>query len=290
MSERPTTPQAAGGNDAVDRLDPAGYPEIHRPLRARADGKPAQTLVFLHGGNVANWMWDPQVKAFPAYQVFTPHLPGFGARAEEDWRGLDSAADDVAAFVAEEVEDGRVHLVGLSLGGMIGLRAIARHPELFASALFSGASTRPLGAGARMSAAAQLRFGDAEWFWKVQAGAYGIPGNARRIYSDHGLTLRPENMKAMLDEVAAGGLPEGLGDYAERLLMVAGSREPSVVRKGFADVAAVRPDTVFRLAPGMHHQWSIEDPLFFNAMVRAWIERGEIHPRLEPVPGLPAGN
>lgn len=268
------------------RADPAGYPEIHRPLRARSDGLSAQTLVFLHGGNVANWMWDPQVKAFPAYQVFTPHLPGFGARADEDWQGLDSAADDVAAFIAEEVEDGRVHLVGLSLGAVIGLRAIARHPELFASALFTGASIRPVCAGARIAAAAQLRFGDAEWFWKVQAGAFGIPANARNLYSDHGLSLRPQNMKAMVEEVQAGGLPEGLGDYTERLMMVAGAREPSVVRKGFADVAAVRPETIFRLAPGMHHQWSIEDPLFFNAMVRAWIERGEVHPRLVRDSGL----
>ncbi|GAA1359232.1 alpha/beta hydrolase [Arthrobacter rhombi] len=287
MKERPATdPQQAAAAGPAARPDPAGYPEIHRPQRARADGKSAQTLVFLHGGNVANWMWDPQVKAFPAYQVFTPHLPGFGARAEEDWQGLDSAADDVAAFIAEEVEDGRVHLVGLSLGGVVGLRAVARHPELFASALFSGASVRPVGAAARVSSAAQLRFGDAEWFWKVQAGAFGIPAHSRQLYSDHGLSLRPENMKALVEEVYAGGLPGGLGDFAGRLLMVAGAREPAVVRKGFADVAAVRPNTEFRLAPGMHHQWSIEDPLFFNAMVRAWIERGEAHPRLARVPGL----
>lgn len=281
MNERPTVRPAA-----AERPDPAGYPEIHRPLRPRMDGKPAQTLVFLHGGNVANWMWDPQVKAFPAYQIFTPHLPGFGARAEEDWSGLDSAADDVAAFIAEEVEDGRVHLVGQSLGGVVGLRVLARHPELFASALFTGAGIRPVGAGTRLSTAAQLRFGDAEWFWKVQAGAFGIPANSRRLYSEHGLTLRPENMKAMLEEVQAGGLPDGLGEYTERLMMVAGAREPALVRKGFADVAAIREDTVFRLAPGLHHQWSVEDPLFFNAMVRAWIERGEVHPRLERVPGL----
>lgn len=287
MKEQPAARPAAAEAAALGaRPDPAGYPEIHRPVRARADGKAAQTLVFLHGGNVANWMWAPQVKAFPVYQVFTPHLPAFGARAEEDWRGLDSAADDVAAFVAEEVEDGRVHLVGLSLGAVVGLRVIARHPELFASALFSGTAIRPVGPAVRVAAAAQLRLGDAEWFWRMQAGAFGIPADSRRLYSDHGLTLRPENMKALMDEVYAGGLPGNLGDYRERLMMVAGSREPSVVRRGFDDVAAVRPDTVFRLAPGMHHQWSIEDPLFFNAMVRAWIERGEVHPRLERVPGL----
>jgi hypothetical protein len=32
----------------------------------------------------------------------------------------------------------------------------------------------------------------------------------------------------------------------------------------------------------MHHQWSIEDPLLFNSMVRMWVERGRAHPRLLP--------
>ncbi|MDO5745573.1 MAG: hypothetical protein Q4P23_14045, partial [Micrococcaceae bacterium] len=59
---------------------PGGYPEFHAPVRARKDGKPAQTIVFLHGGNVGNWSWDPQVRAFGDYEVLTPDLPGFGAR------------------------------------------------------------------------------------------------------------------------------------------------------------------------------------------------------------------
>ncbi|MEE1622059.1 alpha/beta fold hydrolase [Zafaria sp. Z1313] len=277
--QRGAPAETPAGTDPA-RPDPASYPEIHRPRRPRADGRPARTLVFLHGGNVANWMWDPQVKGFADYRVFTPHLPGFGARAAEDWAGLESAADDVAAFVADEIEDGRVHLVGLSLGAVVGLRVLARHPELVESAVFSGAAVRPVGPGVRVAAAAQLRFWDAEWFWKMQAGAFGIPADSRRLYSDHGLTLRPENMKAMMEEVYAGGVPGGLADFAGRLLVVAGAKEPSVVRKGFAEIAQAKPDAVFRLAPGMHHQWSIEDPLFFNAMVRAWIERGEAHPRL----------
>ena len=40
------------------------------------------TVVFLHGGNVANWMWESQVRALPDFQVLTPNLPGFGTRSE----------------------------------------------------------------------------------------------------------------------------------------------------------------------------------------------------------------
>ena len=267
---------------AADRPDPGSYPEIHPPVRRRPDGAPARTLLFLHGGNVANWMWDPQVKGFPDYRVFTPHLPGFGARASEEWAGLESAADDVAAFVADQVEEGGVHVVGLSLGGVVALRLMARHPELVDSALVSGVPARGIDAAARQLARLQVRLWGREWFWRFQAGAFGIPPDDRRLFADHGITIRPENARRMMAEVYAGGLPAGLGSYAGPVLAVAGSREPPVVRRSFPDIRAALPQADFRLAPAMHHQWSIEDPLLFNSMVRRWVERGQAHPRLRP--------
>ncbi len=38
------------------------------------------------------------------------------------------------------------------------------------------------------------------------------------------------------------------------------------------------PDAVVRLAPGMHHQWSAEDPDLFSAMIRSWVVDGVAHP------------
>jgi pimeloyl-ACP methyl ester carboxylesterase len=67
----------------------SGFPEVHR-----AEPDPAgRPLVLLHGGNVANWMWEPQVAAFTDRIVLTPDLPGFGQRVGEDWLGLDAMAD-----------------------------------------------------------------------------------------------------------------------------------------------------------------------------------------------------
>ncbi|CPU63667.1 Uncharacterised protein [Mycobacteroides abscessus] len=45
------------------------------------------------------------------------------------------------------------------------------------------------------------------------------------------------------------------------------------------------PDAVVRLAPGMHHQWSAEDPDLFSAMIRSWVVDGVAHPRLVPPAG-----
>lgn len=57
-------------------------------------GAPAgETIVFLHGGNVAGWMWQPQVELLPDRHLLTPDLPGYGERFAEQWPGLAGAAD-----------------------------------------------------------------------------------------------------------------------------------------------------------------------------------------------------
>ncbi|MFJ6416795.1 alpha/beta fold hydrolase [Paeniglutamicibacter sp. NPDC091659] len=261
--------------------DPGGYPEFHAPTRARRDGKAAQTIVFLHGGNVANWSWDPQVRAFSDYEVLTPHLPGFGARADEDWAGLDSAADDVAAVIADEVSNGGAHLVGLSLGGAIALRVAARHPELVESLMISGVPAAGVSASMRAMSRMQLKLFSSEWYWRFQAGAYGMVADEKELFADHGTKLRTDNMRAIMDEVDPGGLPDKLGDYKGPALVIAGSKEPKLVAKSFPVLERALPQAQFRTAAGRHHQWNIEDPILFNATVRSWVEKGIAHPRLQ---------
>lgn len=278
----PAAPEAAPAPaKPAGPRDPGGYPEFHAPTRARRDGKTAQTIVFLHGGNVANWTWDPQVRAFGDYEVLTPHLPGFGARAQEDWAGLDSAADDVAAVIADEVSNGGAHLVGLSLGGVVALRVLARHPELVDSLLISGVPAAGVSASMRTMSRMQLRLFGSEWYWRFQAGAYGMVADEKELFTEHGTALRADNMRAIMDEVDPGGVPARLGDYKGPVLVIAGGKEPKLVAKSFPALARALPQAQFRTAAGMHHQWNIEDPILFNATVRAWIEKGTAHPRLQ---------
>lgn len=284
VSKKPSRPVKESRRPRLPARDPGAYPELHAPTRSRRDAKPARTLVFLHGGNVANWSWDPQVKAFADYEVLTPHLPGFGARSDEEWSGLDSAADDVAAFIADEVESGGVHLVGISLGGVVALRVLARHPELVSSVLLSGVAAMGVDSTTRALGRMQLNLWGKEWFWRFQAGSYGMAHDDRQLFVDHGTHIRPENARAILAEVHAGGVPGSLADYAGPALVLAGAKEPSVVTRSFPLLGGALPQTEFRVVPGLHHQWNIEDPILFNATVRAWIEKGDIHQRLRSLP------
>ncbi|UVS80762.1 alpha/beta fold hydrolase [Actinokineospora sp. UTMC 2448] len=251
-----------------------GFPEVHHP----AAGRP---VVMLHGGNVGNWMWEPQLPALTDRMVLTPDLPGFGARVGEDWPGLDAAADDVVARVTAHVE-GPFDLVGLSLGAVTALRLLARHPDRVRSAFLTGAPLTRAGVGLRLICQVHLAFCQMPWFWRGQAAAFGIPADARAQYVAHGLSVRRETAAAMNAEVCAGGVPADLGRYTGPLLAIAGQKESAAVRRSLADIAKGAPQSILRLAPGMHHIWNIEDTALFNDALRAWLA-GTADPRLLPV-------
>lgn len=272
------------------RHDPGSYPEVHPRSECSGTQGPitgGATIVFLHGGNVANWMWDPQVRALADFRVLTPHLPGFGGKAGEDWVSLESTADAMAAFITSHAGPGPVHVVGLSLGAVVALHLAARHPELASSVLVSGAVVARVGGLSRSLAALQFAFWDKAWFWRAQAKAFGLPADSVEPYVQHGLTLRRENVERMLQQVYAGQMPVGVERFGNRVLAVAGEKEPGLAANSLRLLAARLPVGEFRMAPGMHHVWNVENEPLFTAMVRQWAA-GTVHPGLVPAQPGPA--
>lgn len=256
----------------------AAFPELHRPAGPAA----RPPLVLLHGGNVANWMWEPQVASFRDRVVVTPDLPGFGARVAEDWPGLDAVADDVIRRLDALDVEGPVDVAGLSLGAITTIRLLARHPERVRAAFVTGAALVGVGAVARLTSRAQLSAWRAPWFWRAQAAAFRIPADARALYVSHGLSVRRETAQAMFAEVYAGGVPAALADVDRPLLAVAGEKEPGEIRRSLVALGRRMPHARLRLAPGVHHIWSIEDVDLFNETLRAWIDEDRVDARLLP--------
>lgn len=254
------------------------FPELHQP-QAETGNDP---VVLLHGGNVANWMWEPQLPALRDRLVVTPHLPGFGDRTAEPWPGLGAVGDDIVQRVRRLTGRDRFHVVGLSLGGAVALHIAARHPDAALSTLASGVPLLPVKGLPRIATRLHLALWDRLWFWKAQAAAFRLPADSRGPYVDHGLSIRQDTARAMLADVHSGDVPEGLTQYDAPLLLVAGEREPRTVLHSLAAAASVVPQATTRLAPKMHHVWNIEDPDLFDAMIAAWLD-GQIEPRLVPL-------
>lgn len=96
-----------------------------------ASGHPA--LVFIHGWSAHGGFFAPQQALAPRWPVFAPHLPGHGGRAAP-LRSIAAMADDLAGQIASAGIENPI-LIGWSMGAMVALSLLERHPTLSAAGL-----------------------------------------------------------------------------------------------------------------------------------------------------------
>ncbi len=105
-----------------------------RRLAWREAGVGETPVVFLHGLGGSRLAWEPQLTALaPRFRAVAWDMPGYGrSAAPTDPLTFASLAAAVIEL-ADELGAERIHLVGLSLGGMIAQYVAASHRERLAS-------------------------------------------------------------------------------------------------------------------------------------------------------------
>lgn len=271
-----SVPSAPAAGDAV----PAG--RLHVDESGPHD---AESVVFLHGGNVSGWMWGPQRDAMPDYHQLVPDMPGFGESNAVPWRSMAETADRIASIIRERAHEGRAHVVGLSLGGIVGALVVARHPDVVRSAVLSGTPLRGLGPVMSWFSRVQLKLWQTAAYWTTMGRGYHLDSEALKKFVETGIGIDPRSARRMVEQTNAGMLSEidGFDGNPVPILGLAGGAESRTVT-GALRYFLRAPNAEVRLAPGMHHVWNIENPELFTETVRAWIVERRAHEELEAVP------
>ncbi len=98
----------------------------------------APAIVFLHGGNMSGWSWEPVVERMQQYRCLVPDLPHYGKSFQQGPFEMGRAAAAVAELIRSRVGAGRAHVVGFSLGAQVGVQLLATEPKLVDRAVLSG--------------------------------------------------------------------------------------------------------------------------------------------------------
>jgi pimeloyl-ACP methyl ester carboxylesterase len=249
----------------------------------------APSIVFLHGGGIAGWMWRYQVEFFKEnFHCLVPDLPEQGQSAEVGPFSIDYAADTIASFIRSQAHGGKAHVVGLSEGALVLVDLLSRAPEVVDHALCSSAILRPIpGQNFYTRGFFKISY---RWFmapfknndWWIHLNMRGSAGVGEEFF--------PEFKKSFQETTESGftnlmvnalhfRLPAGLEKVNAPVLVVVGKMEYKQMIQSGKELLAVLPNSkgvMVSLGQGSslakEHNWAMTAPALFNAALLSWIE------------------
>ncbi|MDA4110861.1 alpha/beta fold hydrolase [Mycolicibacterium holsaticum] len=244
----------------------------------------APAVVFLHGGMMSGWTWEPVVERMAHHRCLVPDLPQYGKSFWEGPFEMSRAADAVAELIRTRVRRGRAHLVGFSLGAQVGVQVLATAPQVVDRAVLSSAfvNTMPAPQVTRRVAGA---FARSDLFrWMLITRHWDARHAAKHQSYEEDARLNSGTQFAHIAAASAGfTLPNGLDQSHAPTLFVAGGKELRLVRRSAAALAQSMPNAVNRVALGMGHNWPLSNPDLFSRTVDSWLRDADLPHELEPL-------
>jgi len=237
----------------------------------------APTIMFLHGGGIGGWMWNPQVERLSDYHRLVPDLPEHGQSAGEAPFTMNDATARVAELIRTRAHGERAHVVGLSLGAQMTAHLLATAPEVVDHAIISSALTRPFPGMSLLYPSVNWMykmyrpFKDAAWLIRANMQSSGIPEQYFAEVREDTRLLTADALAHVLNENMRFRLSTVLSKVNTPTLVLAGQKEYSLMHQSARDLVTALPNAKAFLAPKLGHIWNLQAPELFTRTVRAWI-------------------
>jgi 3-oxoadipate enol-lactonase len=246
----------------------------------KESGRGPETIVFSHGFLMDHSMFEPQRAAFEGqYRVIAYDHRGQG-QSQDPGHGhdMETLTEDAAALI-RELQAGPCHFAGLSMGGFVGIRLAARHPDLVRSLTLmgTGAEKEPLPSRIRYGFLAQLvkLVSPAPFTPIAQKELFGVTTRnspAQRPMLDEWtakLRLRPRNIaKSLLGVMNRKGVTRELGSIRCPTMVIVGEDDTAQPPRNAERLASGIQGARLVRIPGCGHSSSIEAPDAVTAAMR----------------------
>ncbi len=228
-----------------------------------------RTVLLVHGAGMDHSVWPLQARhfAYRGWNALAVDLPGHG-RSGGELRGSIAALADWLWELIKVLETPAIHLVGHSMGALIGLELAARHRRRIASLALLGAAARMpvhselLAAAAGPGTRAALLICDWGFGPAGHLGGHKAPGS---WMMGHGLRLLERSVGPVLqtDLAACHAYEDGLATAAKvkcPTLIVAGELDRMTPARQGARLAEAIKGAKFVVLPSAGHMLMVEQP------------------------------
>jgi pimeloyl-ACP methyl ester carboxylesterase len=244
----------------------------------------APAIVFIHGGKMSGWSWEPVVERMQQYHCLVPDLPQYGKSFQHGPFEMGAAANAVAEVIRSRAASGRAHLVGFSLGAQVGVQLLATEPKLVDRAVLCGTviNTMPYVRLTQLLIGTISRNTVYHWVLRRYRSARHAPIPSGKIdeYREDVRLIKGAQFANIAVASSGFTLPEGLDKSDSPTLFLTGGKEARLVRGWAAALALPMPNGVDRSAIGMRHDWPLRHPDLFSRTVNGWLTDGGLPPEI----------
>jgi pimeloyl-ACP methyl ester carboxylesterase len=258
-------------------------PSLH--LYYEEIGTGPETLVFSHGLLWSHRMFEAQVAELSkSYRVIAYDHRGQGKSEVKGPYDMDTVAGDAAALI-QNLVNGPVHFIGLSMGGFVGLRLAARHPELIKSLVLleTSANAEPL----ENLSQYKLLNGIVSWIGIIPP----IANKVMKIMFALSWLQNPANRNSIIrwkKELASNkksitgpvegviyrkGVEEELGNISCPTLVIVGDEDVATTPEKAAFIQKGIKGAKLESISGAGHSSCIEKPEEVNRLLKEWLKR-----------------
>ncbi len=251
---------------------------------AEAGRKSSPAVTFIHGFPFSHRMWEPQLDATAQeFHAIAFDLRGHGESEIGDGQyTIEMHVDDLLGLL-DHLDVRKTAVVGLSMGGYIALRALERNPDRFSAAVFCDTRSEADSNESKLKRAAVIasvkRTGSAayaESMVKDLLSPETFETNPAAVHLIRGIIAATPPLSIAGTSLALASRTDttaSLGRIRVPVLLMGGERDvltpPSVLRSMHEHI----PGSEFFIVPHAGHVSNLENPVFFNEKLLAFLKR-----------------
>jgi 3-oxoadipate enol-lactonase len=250
------------------------YYELHGK-----DDKPV--VLFLHGLGSSVRDWELQVPAFSQdYRVLLIDMRGHGrsGKPSQQYSMAGFASDTIAVMDSLKIQ--KVHIVGISMGGMIAFQMAVDCPERIASLCIVNSGPAVILKTLQDRIAIYSRFVIVRLLGMRKMGEVLAPklfvdadqGELRRVFAERWAENDPKAYLNALRAIVGWTVEERIGEIQIPTLPLVSEQDYTPISLKEAYMVKMRNQPRLQIIPNAHHAVSSERPEAFNEAVRAFLQ------------------
>ncbi|MFP3853434.1 MAG: alpha/beta fold hydrolase [Anaerolineales bacterium] len=253
----------------------------HRWFETKTAG--GSPVLLLHGLGSSGQDWLPQLAVLrQRWPILVVDFPGHGTSPPLDKSTTIGEISESLVQLMDVHDQGPFHVVGLSLGALVGLQLALKHPERVQSLLlvngFARFRSSVRGSIHALGRGALLLADRMDWLGRwVARSVFPEPGQAglRRMAAERIAAVDQRTYWYLIRAIAAFDVRESLSDLKIPVLVVAGERDRVVSAGCKRELDQGIPSASLRVFPASGHGTPIDSAAEFNDVLVAWLRRHE---------------